>query len=150
MSRPRLDFSILLIFSFFIISCAKKTEFDSLRYISGGFGVDDYHFILDHNRTFTLKVGFNPLNEDSTNVGTYKGKISSEEMLQIQKAVTEVMKDGYDYHDPELVLDAGIYEVGINIGKSMRTYKTDNATENFRNDVINPLNKICEKISRKK
>jgi len=124
-------------------------EFDSLRYISGGFGVDEYHFILKRDSTFTLKVGFNPLDEDSTYVGTYKGKISSEEMLQIQKVVTEITKDGYDYNDPELVLDAGIYEVGINAGNSMRTYKTYNATENFRNDIINPLNKICEKISRK-
>ncbi|MBT0549954.1 hypothetical protein [Riemerella anatipestifer] len=140
-------FVLIFVIVFFIItSCAEKKEFNSLVYRSGGFGIENYHLILNHDRSFALKVEYNPLTADSTNVGTFKGKISPEQMEKIEKAVAKITKKGYDYNDPEFVLDAGNYEVIINIDKSIKVYNTNNATDEFYNDIITPLNQICERI----
>ncbi|WP_312344819.1 hypothetical protein [Chryseobacterium binzhouense] len=145
-----LNFSFILIIPLFINSCVKKTEFDSFRYQSGGFGIEDYNFIVNNDSTFTLKVGINLLSNDSANIGIYRGKVNSEQMEHIQRAVSKITQKGYDYHDPEFTLDAGNYEIGINLSNSIKVYKTDNATENFNIDLINPINKICEEISTRK
>lgn len=84
---------------------------------------------------------------DSTNVGTFKGVLSSEQMGEIEEAVSKIIIKEYYYNDPEFTLDSGKYEVGIKIGESFKIFQTDNATENFSEDILNLLYDICEKIS---
>ena len=149
MKKVRHHISFVLIFVLFLNSCTEKSEFDSFIYKSGGFGIEDYNFIVNRDSSYTLKVGFNPLNEDSTTVGSYKGKITSAQMETIQKAIAKITKEGYDYHNPEFTLDAGNYEVIINNSKFMKIYQTNNATQKFIIDIITPLNKICEETTTK-
>ncbi|REC41086.1 hypothetical protein [Chryseobacterium sp. 5_R23647] len=142
-----LKFILITLFLFSILySCRKNEDFKSLNYRSGGFGTNDYHLILNKNRLFSLEIEHNPLDEivDSAKIGKFKGELSESRMLQLQKAIATITTKGYDYHDPELVFDAGIYEIVVNTDTSTKIFKTNHATDNFRKDIIELLDEICE------
>lgn len=142
-----LKFILITLFLFSILySCRKNEDFKSLNYRSGGFGTNDYHLILNKNGNFSLEIEHNPLDDivDSAKIGKFEGKLSESRMLQIQKAVSIVSTNGYDYHNPELAFDSGIYEVGVMTTTSTKIFKTHNATNNFRKDIIELLNEVCE------
>lgn len=128
-------------------SCSKKESFKSLTYKTGGFGVPNYHLIINEDKTFILNIDQNPLNEiiDLKKIGKFEGKISETEMFRIQTEIDKITRAGYDYNNPELILDAGNYELVINKINSIKVYQTNHATENFITDIINPLHEICEK-----
>lgn len=142
-----LKFILITLFLLSILcSCSKNEDFKKLIYRSGGFGTDDYHLILNKNGNFSLEIEHNPLDEiaDSAKIGKFEGKLSESRMLQLQKAVATITTKGYDYHNPELAFDSGIYEVDVMTSTSTKVFKTDNATNNFRKDIIKLLNEVCE------
>ena len=147
MKISSLKFILITLFLFSILySCRKNEDFKKLIYRSGGFGTDDYHLILNKNGNFSLEIEHNPLDEiaDSAKIGKFEGKLSESRMLQLQKAVATITTKGYDYHNPELAFDSGIYEVDVMTSTSTKVFKTDNATNNFRKDIIKLLNEVCE------
>ena len=151
MKISSLKFILITLFLFSILySCRKNEDFKSLNYKSGGFGTNDYHLNINKTGNFSLKIEHNPLDEivDSAKIGKFEGKLSESRMLQLQKAVAKITTKGYDYHDPELAFDAGIYEIVVNTDTSTKIFKTNHATDNFRKDIIELLDEICENDSK--
>lgn len=138
---------LLLISICFLDACSKMEDFESFNYTGGGFGRDGYKFSLEDDSTFALNVHFDPLfNEDTIWERNYKGKLDAQKMKIITNAVDKITKQGYDYNDPELAMDAGMYKVVYISKNSIKTFETHNATDKFRKDLIKPLDSICEDI----
>ncbi|MGV4413289.1 hypothetical protein [Chryseobacterium sp. T1] len=146
MKSFRIKSRILIIFLLFIISCQKIENFEFIRYENGGFGSPNYIFKLKKDRSFEIEIQHNPFNEtiDSSKIGQFYGKISEEEMLKIQKLIHKVTRTGYDYNNPELILDAGIHQLYIKTENSEKVFQTDHATKNFKVDIIEPFQNIAE------
>ncbi|QFG52658.1 hypothetical protein [Chryseobacterium sp.] len=138
---------IITIFLFTLFSCEKSENFEFLRYETGGFGSPSYTFTLKKDRSFEMEIQHNPFNEtiDSSKVGKFYGKIAEDEMLQIKKSLYKVTRSGYDYNNPEFILDAGIHELYIKTANSEKVFQTHHATEDFKVDIIEPFHKIAEK-----
>jgi len=146
MKASRIKSRIIIIFLLFLFSCQKSGNFEFLRYETGGFGSPSYTFKLKKDRSFEMEIQHNPFNEtiDSSKIGKFYGKISEEERLQIQKMISEVTRNGYDYNNPEFILDAGIHELYIKAEDSEKVFRTYHATENFKVDIIEPFQNIAE------
>lgn len=137
---------IIIIFLLFLISCQKTENFEFLRYETGGFGSPSYTFKLKKDRSFEIEIEHNPFNEiiDSSKIGKFYGKISEEEMLQIQKSIYNVTRNGYDYNNPEFVLDSGIHKLYVKTANSEKVFQTDNATKKFEDDIVEVFQKTAE------
>lgn len=135
---------IILLFSF--ISCNNSEKFEFLRYETGGFGSPSYTLKIRKDKSFEIDIQHDPFNEviDSSKIGKFYGNISEKEMTEIQQSIYKISRKGYDYNNPEFVLDAGNYELYIEGKNSEKVFQTRHATENFQEDIIEPFQKIAE------
>ena len=144
--------STILILCIFY-SCNKEKEFTKIIYNNyGGFDGPVYHLLLNNNKNFTLnreliyKNGTTvfDFDYDSTKIGYFTGKISDEQMLEVKYGLSKISKKGYQYNNPESVSDIPHLNLTIFTENDTIIFETLHATEDFENNILKGLNKICE------
>lgn len=144
---------LILLLCIIAISCEKTTKFDNLIYEVGGFGLENTLLNLNNDGSYTLKVKADPLdlgdNETILPEKVYKGKITNDELKQIQRGIYKISQKNYNYENPEFIITERVNKLVIREGKTSKEYIVSNASEDFHRDILNVLDDLCERIKTK-
>lgn len=144
---------ILILLCIIAISCEKTTKFDNLIYEAGGLGLENTHLNINNDGSYILKVKADPLELENNQTilpeKVYKGKITNDELKQIQRGIYKIFQKDYICENPEFIITERVNKLVIREGKTSKKYIVSNTSENFHRDILNVLDKICEKIKTK-
>lgn len=145
---------LLILLCIILISCQKTTKFDNITYEVGGFGLENIHLSINDDGSYILKIRAEDLlelvnNETILPERIYEGKITDDELKQIQRGIYKISQKDYIYENPEFVITERVNKLIIREGEISKKYITYNASEGFHRDILKTLDEICEKIKTK-
>lgn len=144
---------ILILLCIILVSCQKTTKFDNITYEVGGFGLENIHLSINDDGSYILKIRADLLelvdNETILPERIYEGKITDDELKQIQRGIYKISQKDYIYENPEFVITERVNKLIIREGEISKKYIIYNASEDFHRDILKILNEICEKIKTK-